>query len=125
MLCGLFSSCGGWRLLSSCGARAFCGGFSCCRAQAPGLAGFSLCGTWLSSCSSWAPEHRLSRCGARAWMLRGMWDLPGSGVEPVSPTLAGRFFTTGPPGKPEALFFKCHCELTNLTIFFVLIRSSS
>ena len=29
-----------------------------------------------------------------------MWDLPGPGVEPLSPTLAGRFFTTEPPGKP-------------------------
>ena len=24
-----------------------------------------------------------------------MWDPPGSGVEPRSPALAGRFFTTG------------------------------
>ena len=29
-----------------------------------------------------------------------MWDLPGSGLEPVSPALAGGFFTTEPPGKP-------------------------
>ena len=28
-----------------------------------------------------------------------MWDLPGSGIERVSPALAGRFFTTKPPGK--------------------------
>ena len=27
-------------------------------------------------------------------------DLPDSGTEPVSPALAGRFFTTKPPGKP-------------------------
>ena len=27
-------------------------------------------------------------------------DLPNSGIEPVSPALAGRFFTTEPPGKP-------------------------
>ena len=26
--------------------------------------------------------------------------LPGPGVEPVSPALAGGFLTTGPPGKP-------------------------
>ena len=25
-------------------------------------------------------------------------DLPGSGTEPASPALAGRFFTTEPPG---------------------------
>ena len=28
-----------------------------------------------------------------------MWDLPGPGIEPVSPALAGRFLITGPPGK--------------------------
>ena len=28
-----------------------------------------------------------------------MWDLPGSGIKPVSPALAGRFFTTESPGK--------------------------
>ena len=28
-----------------------------------------------------------------------MWDLPGPGLEPVSPALAGRFLTTAPPGK--------------------------
>ena len=29
-----------------------------------------------------------------------MWDLPGLGIKPVSSALAGRFFTTEPPGKP-------------------------
>ena len=29
-----------------------------------------------------------------------MWDPPGSGIKPVPPALAGRFFTTEPPGKP-------------------------
>ena len=35
----------------------------------------------------------------------GMWGLPGSGIEPVSPALAGRFFTLGPPGKPVVVSF--------------------
>ena len=43
--------------------------------------------------------HGLSRCGARAQLLRDMWDLPGPGIEPMSPALAGGFFTTAPPGK--------------------------
>ena len=30
-----------------------------------------------------------------------MWDLPGSRIKPVSPALAGGFFTTEPPGKPS------------------------
>ena len=29
-----------------------------------------------------------------------MWDLPVPGTEPMSPTLAGGFFNTEPPGKP-------------------------
>ena len=29
-----------------------------------------------------------------------MWDLPGPGLEPVSPALAGGFLTTALPGKP-------------------------
>ena len=47
--------------------------------------------------------RRLSSCGSRAHLLRGMWDLPRPGLEPASPALAGRFSTTAPPGKPNAL----------------------
>ena len=42
----------------------------------------------------------LSSGGARAWLLHHMWNLPGPEIEPVSPALAGSFFTTEPPGKP-------------------------
>ena len=81
-----------------------------------------LCEGFLSSCGKWGPlfiavrgpltiaaslvaEHRLqtrrlSSCGARAQLLRGMRDLPRPGLKPVSPALAGRFSTTAPPGKP-------------------------
>ena len=34
-----------------------------------------------------------------------MWDLPGPGLEPVSPALAGGFLTAAPPGKLMSLFF--------------------
>ena len=45
--------------------------------------------------------RRLSNCGSRAQSLRGMWDPPRPGLEPVPPALlAGRFSTTAPPGKP-------------------------
>ena len=46
--------------------------------------------------------RRLSNCGSRAQLLRGIWDLPRPGPEPVSPALAGRFSTTVPPGKPPS-----------------------
>ena len=58
--------------------------------------------------------HRLSNCGSRAQLLRGTWDLPRPGLEPVSPALAGRFSTTAPPGKPCRFFDDGHsnwCEV--------------
>ena len=84
--------------------------------------GLRFCARALSSCGKWGPlfiavrgpliiaaslaaEHRLqtrrlSNCGSRAQLLRGMWDPPRPGLEPVSPALAGRLSTTAPPGKP-------------------------
>ena len=50
--------------------------------------------------------HRLSSCGSRAELLRGMWDLPRPGLEPMSPALAGRLSTTAPPGKPPQSGFE-------------------
>ncbi|XP_067570786.1 nuclear pore complex protein Nup85 isoform X3 [Pseudorca crassidens] len=44
--------------------------------------------------------HRLSGHGSRAQPLRGMWDLPRPGHEPMSPASAGGLPTTAPPGKP-------------------------
>ena len=38
-------------------------------------------------------------------MLHGMWDLPGPGIELMSPALAGGFPTTVPPGKSEGQYF--------------------
>ena len=55
--------------------------------------------------------HRLSNCGSRAKLLRGMWDLPRPGLEPVSPALAGGFSTTAPPGKPWTRAFNPICNL--------------
>ena len=89
------------------------------------MLGLRLCARAFSSCGKRGPlfiavrgpltvtaslvaEHRLqtrrlSSCGARAQLLRGMRDLPRPGLEPVSPALAGRFSTTAPPGKPQFL----------------------
>ena len=82
---------------------------------------FSSCGKWgplliavrgpLTIAASLVAEHRLqtrrlSNCGSRAQLLRGMWDLPRPGLEPVSPALAGRLSTTAPPGKPTHKDFK-------------------
>ena len=37
-------------------------------------------------------------------MLHGTWDLPGPGLDPMSPALAGGFLTTAPPGKTFIYF---------------------
>ena len=88
--------------------------------------GLRFCARALSSCGKWGPlftavrgpltiaaslvarhrlqTRRLSSCGSRAQSLRGTWDLPRPGLEPMSPALAGRFSTTAPPGKPSTPF---------------------
>ena len=86
------------------------------------MLGLRFCVRVFSSCSEWEPlfiavhgpltiaaslvaEHRLqtrrlSNCGSRAQLLRGMWDPPRPGLKPVSPALVGRVSTTAPPAKP-------------------------
>ena len=75
--------------------RANCAGFSCGREWALGRVSYS-------SCCSQAPEHRLSSCGTRPQLLQGRWHLPGSGIEPASPPLAGGFFSH--QGSPHTLY---------------------
>ena len=75
--------------------------FSSCGKQGPLF--IAVCGP-LTIVASLVAEHRLqtrrlSKCGSPAQLLRGMWDLPRPGLEPVSPALAGRFSTIAPPGK--------------------------
>ena len=53
----------------------------------------------LSSCGSQTLKHRLNSCDAQAELLCRMWDLPGPGIKPMPPALAGGFFTTEPPGR--------------------------
>ena len=40
-----------------------------------------------------------SSCDTWAWLLHRIWNLPGPGIKPLSPALAGGFLTTGLPGK--------------------------
>ena len=49
---------------------------------------------------SWCPSARAQWLRLQAWLLCGMWDLPRSGIDPMSPPLAGGFFATEPPEKP-------------------------
>ena len=101
LLCRLFSVVVSGATLRCSARTSHCGGFSCCRARALGLSGFSSCVSGLSSCGSQALQHRLNSCGARAQLLCGTWDLPGSGIKLASPALTGGFFTTELSGKPH------------------------
>ena len=52
-----------------------------------------------------------------SWLLfPSPGDLPDPGIEPMSPTLAGRFFTTEPHGKP-LLFLYAIINWSSLTGF--------
>ena len=92
VLCGLFSSCREW-------------GYSVVVVGGLLTAVASLWSTGFSSCASGAPEHRLNSCGAQAYLLHGTWHLPGSGIKPLSLSLAGGVSSTEPSGKPYCLFF--------------------
>ena len=66
-------------------------GFSCCGARALGHSG------------SAAVAHRPSSSMARGILV------PGPGMELVSPELAGRFLTLGPPEKSLSWTFDTQC----------------
>ena len=40
--------------------------------------------------------------------FHGMWNLPGPGIEPVSPALVDGFLTTRPPVKPPKMLLLEH-----------------
>ena len=98
-LCGYvrtFSSCGEWGLSSSCSAwDSYFSGFFYCRAQTLGAWASVVAACKLISHGLQALEGAgFSSCGSQAYLLCSMWNLPSPGIEPVSPALAGRFFTT-------------------------------
>ena len=119
-----FSSCGerGLLFVVVCGLLIAVASL-CCRAWALGaqasvVVARGLQQLWhvgFSSCGSWALECRLSSCGAQAQLLHSMWDLPGPGLEPMSPALAGRFLTTVPPGKSYTIKFLSQTKASSLT----------
>ena len=74
--------------------------------------------------SSQTLEHKLRSCGARAWLLHDLWDLPGPGMVPVSPALAGGFFTTEPLGnlKKKKNFFFSLVMGKKMTVLDLVVR---
>ena len=70
-------------------------GFSC-RARAVDTRASATALWGLSTCCMWAPEDRLGSC-TWAQLPCSMQDLPGLGIEPVSPALQSGFLATEPP----------------------------
>ena len=61
---------------------------------------------------------------SQAQLLCGMWDLPGPGIEPVSPTLGGGLLSTAPPGKSSSkkfLLWPTSCSLPPITMTYLLL----
>ena len=56
-----------------------------------------------NSCSFRALEYRLSRCGPGAWLLPSTWNLPLSGIKPMSPSLAGDSLPLSYQGSPSII----------------------
>ena len=88
---------------------------------------FSTCGDWglFSRYSAWASECRgFSCCGSRAQLPHCLWDLPRSGIAPMSPVLAGRFFIAEPPGKPNSYLLSvqkrpCFCPFPSSSLLLL------
>ena len=104
-LCRLFCSCREQSLLSTCGVWVFhCIDLSLLQAEykVQSVQASVVVARGLSSCGSRIPEHRLNSCDTWAQLLCGIWDLPGPGIEHMSPALAGRFFTMKALGTRDA-----------------------
>ena len=69
--------------------------------QSPGLRQLGF-----GSCSSRVLEHRL-RIVAQGLSRSIVWDLPGSGIEPMSPAFAGGFLTTEVPVQFSSVTQSC------------------
>ena len=97
--CRDFSSCSRRDCrLSSCDEQAsLCSGFSCYAPQALGV-----------------QAEQLQLAGST-----DIWDPSGPGIEPWSPALAGRFLTTGAPGKPKPESFLECGEWLPLALFAI------
>ena len=101
------SSFGEQRFLSICGMRASHWVALPPQGTGSGRVGSVVVALGLCSRGSWAQECRLSSCDTRASLLHSMWDLPGSGIKPMSPALAGGFLSIALPGKSHGLLASC------------------
>ena len=102
-----FPGCSRWRATLRCGVEAHCCGFSCCGALAPGAWALVDAASGLSSFDAWA---------SLPW---NMWDIPGLGIELVSPTFAGGFLTTESPRRTQVPWF---LWLNNIPLYIYILH---
>ena len=83
----------------------------CCARQGSLIVANTAASWWRGGLSLWwlllarALERAgCSICDTWAWLPLSTWNLTGAGIELVPSALAGRFLTTGPPGK-SCFFF--------------------
>ena len=67
----------------------------------------------LNSCSMWALENGFSSCDSWVQLLQDMCNLPGPGIEWMSPTLAGEFFFS-------SIYFCLFCFFSFFFFFTVI-----
>ena len=71
------------------------GSIFCCSAWTSYSGGFPCCGAEvLGRQASGVVARGLSSCGTWAWLLQGVWNLPGPGIEPAFSALACGFLFT-------------------------------
>ena len=72
-----------------------------CSARVPQCGGFSRGAQAPGARASGAVVCRRRNHGTQVQLLPGMCDLPGSGIKPMSPALAGEFLSIVPPKKSK------------------------
>ena len=76
---------------------------------------------WEIGDGGWRPGWKGPWGGCLGLVVHRLWDLPRSGIEPVSPASPGGFFTTEPPGKPSSIYIL----MLNFIIHGLLVHSAN
>ena len=69
----------------------------------------------VSYCRAWAPEHRLSSCGARAWLPHGIGVFLDRGSSLCLLCWQSDSLPLSPHGSPSSLFVHCFVTQSCLT----------
>ena len=120
-----FSSCGKWGLLFVVAGRLL-------TAVASLVGEHRLQSVRASAVAAHGPRSCLVGCGAQAqqWcrglLFRSMWNLPGSGIDPMSPYWVSGLLPTVPPGSSRSQYFNFPLDISFfLHCIFIITRGPS